>query len=71
MISAKTKIRDYKIYSDILDPFQGPCQLPQDIYSCPETLLRIQFNALYEHFPPINKTSVSFFLYWKMGSFTS
>lgn len=52
-------------------PSKAPCQLPQDIYFCPETLLRIQFNALYEHFPPINKTSVSFFLYWKTGSFTS
>ena len=28
MISAKTKIQDHKIYSDILDPFQGPLPTP-------------------------------------------
>lgn len=58
-------------YIDILDPFQGPLPPPQDTYFCPETLLRIQFNALNEHLPLVNKTPVSSFLYWKMGSFTS
>ena len=55
----KQRYETIKYIQIYLIPSKAPCQLHQDIYFCPETLLRIQFNALCEHFPPNKKTSVS------------